>query len=131
MTAHPFVTCSTESDPARDARFKCAHVRADRSLHMFDDTRGIDEALAAILWVGVALLVANAVCAWRLGRVNARTSVRGFGLGFITVVCAEIATVVVWRAVGGEMTGFDALWLLGVVAVGTASALGLRRHRLR
>ena len=25
------------------------------------------------------------------------------------------------------MTGFDALWLLGVVAVGTASAIALRR----
>ena len=98
---------------------------------MFDDTRGIDEALAAILWVGVALLVANAVCAWWLSRVNGRTSVRAFGLAFVTVACAEIAAVVVWRAVGGEMTVFDALWLLGVVAVGTASALGLRRRRLR
>ena len=29
------------------------------------------------------------------------------------------------------MTGFDALWLLGVVAVGTASAVGLRRSRVR
>ncbi len=98
---------------------------------MFDDTRGIDEALAAILWGGVALLVANAACAWRLGRVNARTSVRTFGLAFVAVACAEVAGVVLWRAVGGEMTGFDALWLLGVVAIGTASAVRLRRHRLR
>ena len=58
---------------------------------MFDDTRGIDEALAAIFWGGVALLVANAVCAWWLGRVNVRTSVRRFGLAFVTIVCAEIA----------------------------------------
>ena len=88
---------------------------------MFDDTRGIDEALAAILWVGAALLVANAVGAERseASAPSARVSrVRRDGGGG-------------WRAVGGEMTGFDALWLLGVVAVGAASALRLRRHRLR
>ena len=46
-------------------------------------------------------------------------SVRRFGLAFTTIVCAEIATVMLWCVVGGEMTGFDALWLLGVVGVGT------------
>ena len=60
-TATHFVTCSTESDHARGERFKCVGVCVERSSHMFDDTRGIDEVLAAILWVGAALLVANAV----------------------------------------------------------------------
>ncbi len=49
------------------------------------------------------------------------------GLGLVVALAAAVVVVVIWRAIGGEVTGWDLLWAAGfaVVAVWCLRRLAL------
>ena len=97
-----------------------------------DDTAGLDAALLALFWISVALLVVTVGVAWALSRFGAgRRGVAGFVLALAVIVSVEIGSVVVWRAVNHEMTGYDFVWLLASAGIGTACATRLFHPRTR
>ena len=97
-----------------------------------DDTAGLDAALLALFWTSVALLVVTVGVAWALSRFGAgRRGVAGFVLALAVIVSVEIGSVVVWRALNHEMTGYDFVWLLAGAGIGTACATRLFHPRTR
>ena len=80
---------------------------------------GIEVVLWAIvgLLVGVSLagLMVAAAASWLGGRQFGLGSI---GMGVVVAVATAVDVVVIWRTIGGEVTGWDLVWAAGSTAAG-------------
>jgi hypothetical protein len=78
---------------------------------------GIEAVIAVILGVFVGVTLGGLLIAAMARRLGGRRF--GFvsiGLGIVISATAVIVVVVLWRTIGGDVTGWDLLWAAGSTA---------------
>ncbi len=89
---------------------------------------GIDAVISAIFVVLVSVPLVGLVIAAVASRLGGRRFGFGsIGMGIVVAVAAGVDLVVLWRTIGGEVTGGDLLWAGGLTA---AAVWSLRRLSL-
>jgi hypothetical protein len=83
---------------------------------------GLDAVFYAILGLLVGVPLAGLLIAASASGLGRRRF--GFGsiaMGIVVSVAALVVVVVLWRAIGGEVTGWDLLWVTGLTVAGVWS----------
>lgn len=86
---------------------------------------GLDAVIYAIIGVLVAVPLAGLLVAAAASGLGGRRF--GFGsiiMGIVVSVAAVVVVVVLWRTIGGDVTGWDLLWAAGLTM---AAVWSLRR----
>lgn len=86
---------------------------------------GLEAMLSAILGVLAGVPLAGLLIAALASGLGRRRF--GFGsvaMGIVVSIAALVVVVVLWRTIGGEVTGWDLLWATGLTA---AAAWSLRK----
>ncbi len=92
---------------------------------------GIEAAIYAILGVLVGVPLAGLlVAAVASGLGGRRFGFGSIGMGIVVSLATGVLVVVIWRTIGGEVTGWDLLWAAGltVSAVWSLRRLALPPH---
>ena len=72
---------------------------------------GLEAVLYAIAGVALGILLAGVLVAVAASRLGGRHfSLLSIGMGLVVAIAAVVDVVVIWRAVTGEVTGWDLLW---------------------
>ena len=90
---------------------------------------GLEAVIYAIIGVLVGVPLAGLLIAALASRLGRRRF--GFGsiaMGIVVSIATLVVVVVLWRTIGGEVTGWDLLWATGLTV---AAAWSLRRLALR
>jgi hypothetical protein len=89
---------------------------------------GLEAVFYAIIGVLVGILLAGLVVAAAASVLGGRRFGLGsFGMGLVVALAAVVDAVVIWRTVGGDVTGWDLVWEVGLTA---AAVWSLRRLAL-
>jgi hypothetical protein len=93
---------------------------------------GVEAVLYAIAGVVLGVLLAGVLVAvaasWLGGRHFGLLSI---GMGLIVAIATVVDGVVIWRAVAGEVTGWDLLWAAALTLAGVWSVRRLASEPLR
>ena len=104
----------------------------ERSGDMDSSALGLEAVLYAIAGVVVGMILAGVIVAvaasWLGGR---QFSLLSIGMGLVVAIATVVDVVVIWRAVAGEVTGWDLLWaaVLTLAAVWSVRRLASPPHR--
>jgi hypothetical protein len=80
---------------------------------------GLEAVFYAFLGVLVGIQLAGLVVAAAASVLGGRRFGLGsFGMGLVVVIAAAVDAVVIWRTVGGEVTGWDLVWAAGLTMAG-------------
>jgi len=84
---------------------------------------GLEAVFYAVAGVIVGVFLAGLVIAVAASSLGGR----GFGpvsllLGLVVAIATVVDVVVIWRTVGGEVTGWDLLWAAALTVAGVWSA---------
>ena len=86
---------------------------------------GLEAVFYAILGVLVSVPLAGLVIAVVASRLGGRQFGFGsIGMGIVVSVAAVVVVIVLWRTIGGEVTGWDLVWAAGLTV---AAVWSLRR----
>ena len=93
---------------------------------------GLEAVLYAIAGVVLGVLLAGVLVAvaasWFGGR---RFSLLSIGMGLVVAIATVVDVLVIWRAVAGEVTGWDLLWAAVLTLAGVWSVRRLTSRPLR
>lgn len=83
---------------------------------------GLEAVLYAIAGVVVGMLLAGVVVAVAASRLGGRHfSLLSIGMGLVVVIATAVDAVVIWRAVAGDVTGWDLVWAAVLTLAGVWS----------
>ena len=93
---------------------------------------GVEAVLYAIAGVALGVLLAGFLVAGAASRLGGRRlGLLSIGLGLVVAMAAAVDVVVIWRAVDGDVTGWDLVWaaVLTMAAVWSVRRLAARPLR--